>query len=373
MRQNLVSNERTMLYTTFRRVCWVILMVGLALPVFAGNAPAEEGEAESFNPMHHVADAYYLDFTPFFKVELPRIFILRDEEGHLDVAFFPSTAAALRSGRFLPVFEGEEAEAEHVDIETLIREGHHLEAHLEPVAGEIVLDLSISRHLVFEWIAALLLITLALSMAARYRRGIGRRTAPRGFLQNALEVIILFIRDEVARPNIGKKYQKFLPYLLTVFLFILFANLLGLVPFGATSTANITVTATLATFTFLVTHLFASKDYWQHIIWPPGIPTFVKPILIPVEILGMFTKPFALAIRLFANMTAGHLVILTLIGLIFIISGLLGSGAGLGTAVISVSMALFIYLLELLVAFIQAYVFTMLSAIFIGMAVAEHH
>ena len=357
-----------MLHTMFRRVCWVILVVGMTLPAFASGG--EEGETTAFNPLHEVMNAYFLE-SPVGRIELPRMFLLRDEEGHLRFVYYPSTAAALRSGQFVPVFE--EGAPEHVDIEKLIEEEHYLEAGLEPVHGEIVLDLSISRHLVFEWIAALLLIVLGLSMAARYRKGIGRRTAPRGLLQNMLEVIILFIRDEVARPNIGKKYKKFLPYLLTVFLFILFANLLGLVPFGSTATANLTVTATLAGFTFLVTHLFASKDYWQHIFWPPGIPGFVKPILIPVEILGAFTKPFALAIRLFANMTAGHLVIFTLIGLIFLIAGLFGTGAGLGTAVVSVSMALFIYLLELLVAFIQAYVFTMLSAIFIGMAVEEHH
>ena len=352
------------------RFAVLVLLVSGVMTSAGYASGGEEGEI-SFDPMHHVANAYYLDFTPFGKVELPRIFLLRTAEGKLTLKVYPSTAAALRSGYFVPVFE--EGVEEVSDIETLIHEGHHLEAHLVPVEGDVVLDLSISKHVVFEFLAALLLIWVALAVAARYKKGIGRRTAPKGVLQNMMEVIVLFIRDEVARPNIGKKHQRFLPYLLTVFMFILFCNLLGLLPFGATATANITVTATLAIFTFLMTHLYASKDYWQHIFWPPGIPTIVRPILVPVEILGMFTKPFALAIRLFANMTAGHLVIVTLIGLIFILAGIFGTAAGLGTAVISVSLALFIYLLELLVAFIQAYVFTMLSAIFIGMAVQEHH
>ncbi|HEX7071711.1 MAG TPA: F0F1 ATP synthase subunit A, partial [Rhodothermales bacterium] len=145
-----------------------------------------------------------------------------------------------------------------------------------------------------------------------------------------------------------------------------------LVPFGVTATSNLMITAVLATITFLITQFSASKDHWLHVLWPPGVPAFVKPILIPVEILGLFTKPFALAIRLFANMTAGHLVILSLIGLIFSFAQMFGDSFGYGVAPVSVAFSLFIYLLEILVAFIQAYIFTMLSALFIGMAVAEH-
>ena len=184
---------------------------------------------------------------------------------------------------------------------------------------------------------------------------------------------ISFVRNDIAKPNLGDKTDKYLPYLLTAFFFILTCNLLGLVPFGATATSNLMVTVVLATFTFILTQLGGTKDYWMHILWPPGIPTFVKPILMPVEILGILTKPIALAIRLFANMTAGHLVILSLIGLIFSFANIFGPGAGYGVAPVSIAFALFIYLLELLVSFIQAYVFTMLSALFIGMAVAEHH
>jgi F-type H+-transporting ATPase subunit a len=187
-----------------------------------------------------------------------------------------------------------------------------------------------------------------------------------------LETVIVYVRDEIARPNLGEKTGKYLPYLLTVFFFILTCNLLGLVPFGATATANISITVVLAVFTFIVTQFAGTKDYWGHIFNPPGVPLALKPILIPIEFIGIFTKPFALAIRLFANMTAGHLVILNLIGLIFIIGRTFGTGAGYGTGVAASFMVLFVYGLELLVSFIQAYVFTILSALFIGMATAEH-
>ncbi len=208
-------------------------------------------------------------------------------------------------------------------------------------------------------------------MAGKYKRGVGRTSAPRGILQNMLETVVLYVRDEIARPNLGAKTDRYLPYLLTVFFFILTANLLGLVPFGATATANITVTAVLALFTFFITQFAGTKDYWMHVLNPPGIPWFVKPILVPIEILGLFTKPFALAVRLFANMTAGHLVILNLVGLIFIV-GAMSEAAGYATAVPALFLTLFVYALEVLVAFIQAYVFTILSALFIGMATAEH-
>ncbi len=216
-----------------------------------------------------------------------------------------------------------------------------------------------------------ILFLLFLPMAGKYKRGIGRTSAPRGLLQNMFETLVIYVRDEIARPNLGAKADKYLPYLLTVFFFILVCNLIGLVPFGATATANVTVTAVLALFTFVITQMAGTKDYWMHILWPPGIPWFVKPILVPIEILGLFTKPFALAVRFFANMTAGHLVILNLIGLIFLVGGM-NPAAGYGTSIPALGLTLFVYGLELLVAFIQAYVFTILSALFIGMATAEH-
>lgn len=370
-------------------------------PAAPRAAPAGAHSEDTLDPVHHSADGYYLDFEPVGKVELPRLFLVRSADGAFGFDAFSSTAAALRSGRYVAEAEhGAAAKApadetlentvaaslttpgsggteEHTgangrSADELIASGEHLDATLVPIAGSPVIDLSITRHLVFALIAAIIVLVLALRMAARYRHGVGRTSAPKGMLQNGFEALFVFVRDDIARPNIGAKADKFLPYLLTAFSFILVANLIGLLPWGATATSNIAVTAVLALFTFLATQVFASKDHWKHVFWPPGMPFLMKLILIPVEIMGLFIKPFALAIRLFANMTAGHLVILSFIGLIFTFAQLFGPVAGFLVSPVSVLFALFVYVLELLVAFLQAYVFTMLSAIFIGMSVAEH-
>lgn len=364
-------------------------------PLLAGPQEAVQAEEgiethEAFDPVHHVSDGYYLDFEPFGKVELPRIFVVRRGDGSIDVDFYPSTAAAVLSTEYVIASEHEEpgletpaegfevteretAEGNPIEHATeMVAGATHLESEIRPVDGVILADLSISRHLVFAIVAALIVAIIFISLARRYQKGLGRTTAPRGIFQNMLESLIIFVRDEIAKPAIGDRYERYLPYLLTAFFFILTANLLGLVPFSATATSNLMVTAVLATFTFVITQFSASKDHWRHVAGS-GMPWFVRPILIPVEILGLFTKPFALAIRLFANMTAGHLVILSLIGLIFTFTEMFGTGYGYGVSPISVGFALFIYLLELLVATIQAYIFTILSALFIGMAVEEHH
>ncbi|NNE34635.1 MAG: F0F1 ATP synthase subunit A [Rhodothermales bacterium] len=323
-----------------------------------GETEDEHAEVEELDPVHHNSDAFYLDFEPFGKVQLPRIFLVERADGSTGVDFYGSTDAAVTAGYIAHIEEGS-----HYGV---------LDAVLEPSTGHIIVDFSITKHLVFAWLGAIIVLLIFISVARMYQRGIGRDSAPKGIFQNMMESLILFVRDDIARPILHDKADKYLPYLLTAFFFILTCNLLGLVPFGATATSNLMVTAVLATFTFVITQLGGTKDYWLHIFWPPGAPVFVKIILMPVEILGMFTKPFALAVRLFANMTAGHLVILSLIGLIFAFTNLFGTAAGYGVAPISVAFALFIFLLEILVASIQAYVFTMLSALFIGMAVEEH-
>ena len=375
-----------------KRASIFLLFAQLAMMALPPVVVASD-EGEEFDALHHSANAYYLDFSPFPKVELPRIFVVQKADGSYGIELFRSTTSAIRNGHYtvevLHEEEGDDSHAdstavEHVPAETPVAgEGHdadggitlaELEGHLVAANGaHVVLDLSISRHLFFAWISMLIVFFLMTRLAGMYKRGIGRDTAPRGLFQNLFETIIMFVRDDIARPNLGDKADKYLPYLLTAFFFILTSNLLGLVPFGATATSNLMVTVVLAFFTFIITQLGGTKDYWMHIFWPPGIPTFVKPILIPVELLGIFTKPIALAIRLFANMTAGHLVILSLIGLIFSFANLFGAGAGFGVAPVSVAFALFVYLLELLVSVIQAYVFTMLSALFISMAIQEHH
>lgn len=254
--------------------------------------------------MHHIMDGDYLDFTPFFKIPLP---------------------------------------------------------HFELFG----LDLSISRHVFFMWFASLLLIFIMLRVSKSYKKSL----VPSG-VSNFFEVMVIFVRDEIVVPTIGKGHEKFLPYLLTAFFFILFCNFLGLIPFSATVTSNITVTATLATFSFIIIQWGGMKKngmfgYFKGLI-PHGVPVFLLPIMLIVEFLGLFTKPFALAIRLFANMTAGHIVIFALISLIFVMKSY-------AIIPVSIGMALFIYFLEILVALLQAYIFTMLSSLFIGMAVHQDH
>jgi len=237
-------------------------------------------------------------------------------------------------------------------------------------AGEITgtpLDFSITKTVAGMMIAALVILILFLRMGKVYKRK--KNIVPKGF-NGFLEPMIIFIRDEIAIPNIGQhKFERFMPYLLTAFFFILMNNIMGLIPFfpfGANVTGNIAVTMVLALITFLITQLSGTKDHWKHVFATPGVPVWLAPIMIPVELIGLFSKPFALMIRLFANITAGHIVVLSLVSLIFIFKALWVSS-------VSIPMVLFIDILEILVAFLQAYVFTLLSALFIGLAAKEHH
>lgn len=236
--------------------------------------------------------------------------------------------------------------------------------------SEKVYDLSLTRNVVQMIIALAILVWIMLSIAKKYKSGIGTSKAPNGF-QNAVEPVITFVRDEVARPNLGNKYEKYLPFLLTVFFFILINNIFGLIPGSANVTGNIAFTLVLGVISFLIISFSGNKHYWGHIFNPP-VPGAIKPIMVIVEFLGVFTKPFALIIRLFANMLAGHIIIICLISLIFIFGGL-NKAAGWGFSPISIGFATFIYLIEILVAFIQAFIFTNLTAVFIGQAIEETH
>ncbi|MFZ4620177.1 MAG: F0F1 ATP synthase subunit A [Bacteroidota bacterium] len=227
------------------------------------------------------------------------------------------------------------------------------------------LDLSLTKHVVFLWLAAVILI-VTLSIVARKNT---KNRVPKG-LGNLVEVFVLFVRDEIVVPNMGKAGLKYLPYLLTNFFFILVMNLLGLIPYGASATGNVSVTAGLAIIAFFMIQISAIRaqgfgHYLAHLTG--GVHWALWPIMIPIEVLGLFTKPFALCIRLFANMTGGHIVILALIGLIFVFKSL-------AVAPVSVAFALGIYMLELFVAFLQAYIFTMLTSLFMGLGMpAESH
>lgn len=247
---------------------------------------------------------------------------------------------------------------------------------IEPEKVSYPLDFSITKNVLSLFITLILLTWIFISVARRYTRHPDQ--APKG-LQSLLEPLILFVRDDIARPSIGeKKYLRYMPFLLTLFFFIFFNNLFGLIPIfpgGANVTGNIAVTLTLALFTFTITTFSGNRDYWKHIVNAPGVPWWLKiplPLMPIVELIGVFTKPFVLMVRLFANILAGHIIALGFISLIFIF-GATSVAAGYGVSVLSVGFVVFMTLLELLVAFIQAYVFTLLSALYFGMATEEHH
>ena len=228
--------------------------------------------------------------------------------------------------------------------------------------NEKPLDFSITKNVSFILLVSLLMMWMFKRMANSYKQnplptGIGR----------FLEPIIVYVRDDIARPNIGEKhYKRYMSFLLTVFFFIWIINLLGLTPLGVNVTNNIAVTFSLAIATYLITTFTANKNYWKHIFWMPGVPAPMKIILAPIELLGTIIKPFSLMIRLYANITAGHVVLMSIIGLMFIFKNWIGSPLSFG-------LAFALALLELLVAALQAYIFTMLSALYFGSAVEEHH
>jgi len=232
--------------------------------------------------------------------------------------------------------------------------------------GIKVYDFSLTRNVVQMLLALALLVWLMISVAKSYGKGYGVTSAPKG-KQNLIEVLVAFVRDEVARPNLGHKAEKYLPYLLTIFFFILINNLVGLIPGSANVTGNIAFTIVLGLISFVVIICSSNKHYWGHIFNPPGVPGFVKPILVLVEFLSVFIKPFALIIRLFANMVAGHIIIICLISLIFIFAQI-NPAIGWGASPISIAFTIFIYFIELLVVFLQAFIFTVLTAVFVGQA-----
>lgn len=239
---------------------------------------------------------------------------------------------------------------------TLIGDEHH-PTNLQPV------DLSITKGVLTIMIVALLMFFIFTSLARSYAKNGGISS---GF-GRLFEPIVIYIRDEIAIPNIGEKhYKKYMSYLLTIFFFIWFLNIFGLTPLGINVTGNIAITFGLAVVTFIITNITANKNYWGHIFWMPGVPLPMKIILAPIELLGVFIKPFSLMIRLYANIFAGHIVLMSLIGLMFIFKNWLGSS-------LSFMLSFAISTIEILVALLQAYIFTMLSALYFGSAVEEHH
>jgi len=323
------------------------------LPLMAN----EQGEGEALNipeiVLHHLADTYEWHIAGDLSLPLP-IIICSEETGEWHFC----TASTLPHGFFF----NEEA---HGKIYERLSDG----TAVRP------LDLSITRNVLQIWIVVALLLVVFLSCASWYRKHDKTDDAPKGFV-GAVEMLVMMINDDVIKSSIGEKhYKKYAPYLLTVFFFIFFTNLLGLIPIfpgGSNVTGNINITFFLAVCTFLAVNLFGNREYWKEIFWP-DVPLFLKaiPVMPAIELFGVFTKPFALMIRLFANMMAGHAMILAFTCVIFL-GWTLGPAMGAGLNIFSAIMLLFMNALELLVAFVQAYVFTMLSAVFIGLAHKEH-
>lgn len=255
-------------------------------------------------------------------------------------------------------------------------EGKIVEVNEQGEVVDLPIDLSITKTVAGIFVSVFVLLFIFLSIAKQAKKNAGK--APSG-MQNLFEPIILFIRDDVARPAIGDhRYEKFMPYLLTLFFFILINNVLGLIPifpFGANVTGNIAVTMVLALFTFFLTTFNTNHHYWKE-IYNPEVPWWLKfpiPLMPIVELTGVITKPIVLMVRLFANMLAGHLIVTVFVSLIFIFAKLMGGPAGYGVSVVSVLFSVFMVMLDVLVSFIQAYVFTLLSALYFGMAKPEHH
>jgi len=337
------------------------------------NNNNKSGAEEEFNSvemiMHHISDAHdfhFLDYTDSEGVEhaisIPLPIILYTNNGL--VCFMSSKFHHNDDGTYVVSKKGTNFVKYHEKIYQLNDGASSLEFDEQhhPLNAVKPIDISITKNVFSMLLSLILLLTLFGAAGRSAKKNPG---APNGILA-FLEPIIVFIREDIIIPNVGeKKYNTFIPYLTTIFFFIFFNNLLGLIPGGANVTGNIAVTFVLSVFTLLVTNFSANKAYWKHIFLPP-VPLALYPIMVPIEVIGVLTKPFALMIRLFANITAGHIIILSLISLIFVFKSIF-------IAPVSIGFVLFMYTLELLVALLQAYIFTLLSALFIGQAIEEHH
>ncbi|WP_346862577.1 F0F1 ATP synthase subunit A [uncultured Draconibacterium sp.] len=340
------------------------------------HASDSHAEEEAFNAgefvIDHVSDSYDWHITSFgethISIPLPVILYSKHPELHEGKAFHAFMSSKFHHGH--SAYKGFQI-SESKDNKGKIVE---LDAHGEELGKPI--DISITKTIAGVFVSVIILFWLVFSIASSTKKNQGK--APTG-VQNLFEPIIFFIRDEVAKPAIGdKKYEKFMPFLLTLFFFILINNFMGLIPippFGANVTGNIGVTMVLALFTFGITTINGNKHYWKE-IYNPDVPWWLKfpiPLMPIVELSGVITKPFVLMVRLFANMMAGHMIVTVFVSLIFIFTSIMGAGAGFGISPVSVAFSVFILLLDVLVSFIQAYVFTLLSALYFGMATSEHH
>ncbi|MEO1030076.1 MAG: F0F1 ATP synthase subunit A [Bacteroidota bacterium] len=375
LKQGILKPQR-MTLNTLKRTVFTVLFLSVFSFGFAEDAK-EEGEDKEFDAksmiMHHVKDAYGMhiltlnegkDDEKHITIPLPVILwtdngltTFMSSEFHHD--YHGHEVVEKNGGKFVNVHEKIYQLNDGETAVKLDEEGH-------PTNAAMPLDFSITRNVFMMWVSVAVLILIFFSAARRYKKS--EDNVPSG-IASFVEPLIVFVRDEIAKPMIGEhKYKRYMPYLLTVFFFIWLNNIFGLIPIlnGANLSGNIAFTMVLAVFTFIITTFSGNKNYWQHIFWMPGVPVPMKIFLMPIEIIGIFTKPISLMIRLFANITAGHIIILALMSLIFIFKSV-------AVAPVSVAFSLFIGIIEIVVTAIQAYIFTVLSALYFGMATEEAH
>lgn len=363
-----------------KQLCFSVLFAVFGLPtfIFAGGHDAHENHDEKaqhhVGPIntpeaiedykaHHLQDSH--DFTIFtdgtngvhYGFPLPVIIIDGGLHVFMSSKFHHGTEVVESKGNFYKIYHGKIYKTDFAG--TIIKDEHGHPTNAKPI------DLSITKNIVGILLTMALMIFMFVKLARSYRKN----AVPKGFVR-FLEPLVIYVRDDIAEPNLGHKTRKFLPYLLTIFFYIWILNLLGMTPLGFNVTGNLAITVALTLFTFFIVQFSANFDYWKHIFWMPGVPILMKIILMPIEVLGIFTKPFSLLIRLFANMTAGHMVIMSLVALVILMKDQFGAA---GSFSLSFVLSSFIFLIEFLVAFLQAFIFTMLSAVFIGLAVQEHH
>ena len=340
-----------------KSICLLLMMAVLPLSVLAGEEKSEELNIPEI-VLEHLADAYEWHIASY-------------EGKHLSIPL-PIIIRSEQTGEWHFCTE------HSLPSEFFFNHEAHGKIYEKMADGSVVrpYDLSITRNVLQIWIVVAIMLAIFLSCARWYKKHDKTSPAPKGFV-GAVELLVMMVNDDVIKSNVGEKhYKRYAPFLLTVFFFIFITNLVGLLPVfpgGANVTGNINITFFLAVCTFLAVNLFGNREYWKEIFWP-DVPIFLKaiPLMPAIELFGVFTKPFALMIRLFANMMAGHAMILSFTLVIFL-GWTMGVGYGLGLNAFSIIMLLFLNSLELLVAFVQAYVFTMLSAVFIGLAHPEHH
>lgn len=329
-----------------------VFLLNFSTASFAADSETEEGKEDPTGfIMHHIKDSHEWHF---FNVG----------HTHITLALPVITYASDRGLEFFTSSDFQNHET-HKFGKEFAHEGIYIDDHdhLGRVDGGSIIDFSITKNVAMLFLVIAFVLYFSISAAGHYRKN--GAVAPKG-AASFVEPIVIFVRDEIALKAIGPKHMKFVPYLLTLFFFIWTGNLLGLLPGAANLTGNIAVTFTLAMITFVIVNVNGNKDYWKHVFATPGVPVALLPIIVVVEFIGLFTKPFALMVRLFVAITAGHIVILAFIALVFIFESY-------SIGILSTVMVTFINMIELLVATIQAYVFTLFSAMYIGGAVAEHH